>query len=126
MKIKNVTIGIKSVKNVLQDVQDVMERIERGEKVGRKKPGVYFENLDVMRKAITSERLRLLKVIKENHPESLYELAKMLERNLKNVSDDVRYLADLGLIELSKGKTNGRERTTPVVRYEKIRVEIAV
>ncbi|MBI5100589.1 MAG: hypothetical protein HZB33_01950 [Nitrospirae bacterium] len=126
MKVKNVTIGIKSVRDVLEDTGDVMARIERGERVSRRKPGVYFENLDVMRKAITAERLRLLKVIKDNHPESLYALAKMLERNLKNVSDDVRYLADLGLIELAKGKTNGREKTTPIVRYEKIRVEIAV
>ena len=50
----------------------------------------------------------------------------MLHRNIKNVSDDVRYLAQLGLIELEKVRTDGREKTVPKVNYEKIRLEIAV
>ena len=126
MKVKNVTIGIKSIEEVLNKTKDVMERLERGEKVKKRKPGIYFESLDVMRKAITHERLKILKVIKEKHPASIYELAKLLNRNLKNVSDDVHYLAELGLIELEKGKSNGREKTMPVVNYEKILLEIAV
>jgi predicted transcriptional regulator len=126
MKVKNVTIGIKSIEELLDNAKDVMERLERGEKVKKRKPGIYFENLNVMRKAITHERLKILKVIKEKHPASIYELAKLLNRNLKNVSDDVHYLAELGLIELEKGKSNGREKTMPVVNYEKILLEIAV
>ena len=126
MKVKNVTIGIKSIEEVLNKTKDVMERLERGEKVKKRKPGIYFESLNVMRKAITHEKLKILKVIKEKHPTSIYELAKLLNRNLKNVSDDVHYLAELGLIELEKGKSNGREKTMPVVNYEKILLEIAV
>ena len=126
MKVKNVVIGIKSIKEVLDNSKDVMERLERGEKVKKRKPGIYFESLDVMRKAITRERLKILKVIKEKHPASIYELAKLLNRNLKNVSDDVHYLAELGLIELEKGKSNGREKTTPIVGYDKILLEIPV
>jgi predicted transcriptional regulator len=126
MRVKNVTIGIRSIQDALSDAQDVMERLERGEKVRKRKAGIYFESLEVMRKAITAERLRILKVIKEKHPSSLYELAKLLNRNLKNVSDDVHYLADLGLIELEKEKTNGREKTVPTVNYDKILLEIPV
>lgn len=126
MKIKNVIIGIRSIEEVLNNAQDVMERIERGEKVKKGRHGVYFENLDVMRKAITQERLKILKAIKEKHPASIYELAKLLKRNLKNVSNDVHYLADLGLIELEKGKSNGREKTMPIVDYNKILLEIPV
>lgn len=126
MKVKNVVIGIKSTEEVLNRAKDVMERLERGEQVKKTKPGIYFENLEVMRKAITHERMKILKVIKEKHPASIYELAKLLNRNLKNVSDDVHYLAELGLIELEKGKSNGREKTTPVVEYDKILLEIPV
>ena len=36
------------------------------------------------------------------------------------------YLAELGLIELEKGKSNGREKTMPVVKYDKILLEIPV
>ena len=37
----------------------------------------------------------------------------------------VKFLSELGLIELRKTK-NGREKTTPMVRYDKILLEIAV
>lgn len=126
MKVKNVTIGIKSIEEVLNSAKDVMKKIDEGEKVRKRKPGIYFESLEVMRKAITPERVKILKVIREKHPESIYELAKLLHRNLKNVSDDVHYLADLGLIELEKGKSNGREKTIPTVNYSKILLEIPV
>lgn len=126
MKVKNVVIGIKSIDEVLDRAKGVMGRLERGEQVKKTKPGIYFESLEVMRKAITHERMKILKVIKEKHPASIYELAKLLNRNLKNVSDDVHYLAELGLIELEKGKSNGREKTTPVVDYDKIMLEIPV
>jgi predicted transcriptional regulator len=126
MKVKNVTIGLKSIEEVLDDAKNVMERLERGEKVKKRKAGIYFENLEVMRKAITQERLKILKAIKGKHPASIYELSKLLNRNLKNVSDDVHYLAELGLIELEKGKSNGREKTQPIVNYDKIMLEIPV
>lgn len=126
MKVKNVTIGIKPIEEALNSAKEVMKKIEREEKVRKRKPGIYFESLEVMRKAITPERVKILRVIREKHPESIYELAKLLHRNLKNVSDDVHYLADLGLIELEKGKSNGRERTMPTVNYSKILLEIPV
>ncbi len=80
MKVKNVTIGIKSVKGILSEAGDVMERLERGERVSKKRPGIYFDTLETMRKAITEERVRIIKVVRERQPASIYELAKMLHR----------------------------------------------
>ncbi len=76
-------------------------------------------------KCLTEERLRILKTIKRTHPHSIYELAKLLKRDTKNVSDDVSYLAEIGLIELKKTK-EGREKVMPIVNYDKILLEIAV
>ncbi len=126
MEVKNVTIGIKSIEEVLNGAKSVMKRLERGDKVRKRRPGIYFESLEIMRKAITPERVKILKVIKEKHPASIYELAKLLNRNLKNVADDVHYLAELGLIELEKGKSNGREKIMPIVNYDKLLLEIPV
>lgn len=125
MRVKNIHLGIKSVEDMLHESEAVMKQLEQGGKVSKKKTGIYFENLETMRKAITEERLRILKVIKMQHPSSIYELAKLLSRNIKNVSDDVHYLADLGLIELEKAGS-GREKTTPTVNYDKILLEIPV
>jgi len=72
------------------------------------------------------DKLQLLEMsIKIEHPQSIYELAKILHRDTKNTFDDVQFPAQLGLIDLKKTK-KGRERTTPTVNYEKIFLEIPV
>ncbi|OOP56265.1 MAG: hypothetical protein AYP45_10165 [Candidatus Brocadia carolinensis] len=124
MKVKNVTVRIKSLEDVFAEAKDVMKRLEKGEKV-KKHEGISFENLDVMRKVLTEERLRILKTIKKEHPTSIYQLAKILGRDMKNTFDDVQYLTQAGFIELKKTK-EGREKATPLVKYDKILLEIPV
>ncbi|OHB40917.1 MAG: hypothetical protein A2Y11_03695 [Planctomycetes bacterium GWC2_39_26] len=124
MKVKNIKIAIKSDKELFNEIKEVWNKLEKGEKV-KKHEGISFANLDVMRKVLTEERLRILKVIKKEHPSSIYALAKILERDIKNTFDDVQYLAEVGLIELKKSKV-GREKITPLVNYDKILLEIPV
>lgn len=124
MKVRNIKIAIKSDKELFDEIKEVWGKLERGEKV-KKHEGIYFENLDTMRKVLTEERLRILKTIKKSHPQSIYELAKLLKRDIKNTFDDVKYLAEVGLIEIKKTK-DGREKATPLVNYDKILLEIPV
>lgn len=124
MKVKNVKIGIRTMEQAFKKAGDVMKKIARGEKV-KKQAGVYFENLDTMRKILTEKRLEILHTIKKTHPTSVYKLAKILNRDINNVIEDLDYLKELGLVELKKTK-DGREKTTPMVNYDKIQLEIAV
>ncbi len=124
MKVKNIKIAIKSDAELYREVKEVWKKLERGEKV-KKHEGISFENLEAMRKVLTEERIKILKTIKKDHPQSIYELAKMLHRDIKNTFDDVQLLAKMGLIELKKTK-EGREKTTPTVNYDKILLEIPV
>src|SRR3972149_8369619 len=124
MKVKNVKIGIRTREEAFKEAKDVMEKLSRGEKV-KKHAGVYFENLDAMRKILTEKRLEILHAVKERHPSSIYDLAKMLDRDITNVIDDLDYLKELGLVVLKKSKS-GRDKTVPTVDYDMIRLEIAV
>ncbi len=124
MKVKNIRIAIKSEEELFQEVKNVWEKTEKGEKP-KKHEGLYFENLEAMRKVLTENRLTMLKVIRKEHPASIYDLAKILKRDDKNTFDDIHFLVEVGLIELKKTK-EGRERNTPIVNYEKILLEIPV
>jgi predicted transcriptional regulator len=124
MKIKNVRLDIQSEDEFIIEAKSAMKAVAKGKTVTPQSV-ISFESLKTMRKFITDERLRILKSIKKNKPESIYALAKLLRRDTKNVSDDVHYLAELGLIEIKKTK-DGRQKTKPVVEYEKILVEIMV
>lgn len=121
MKIKRVKIGIKSMTKAMDDFVRTAEAVKKGEKT-KKETGVYFTSLEAFRKALTPKRLNLLRLIREEDPSSLHELARLARRNIKNISDDVKYLAQVGLIELkdSANKTSAR------VNYDKIILEIAV
>jgi len=126
IRAKNISIGIKSLEDGLLDIAAVLQAHERGEKV-KPRRGVYFENLDAFRKILTEKRMELLHVVKRDKPDTIHELSRLLGRDIKNVSDDLKYLGELGLVSLDKTANAGEgRRVSPRVRYEKIRLEIAI
>lgn len=114
-------VKIQSVEDTLNDARAAMKSLERGETI-QKSTGVYFTSLEAFRKVLTPKRLELLHVIKTRAPGSLRELAELTKRDVKNVSDDVKYLEQVGLIE-----RHGKGRATrPTIGYDTIALEIAI
>ncbi len=123
MKIKKVRIGIKSVKDALEDAKEVMKKLERGERLKPvREPEIYFADFEVFRKALTPKRLELMHLIRTKKPSSINELARTAKRDVKNVADDLKYLEQIGLVETKETK----RKTTPVISYDRIALEIAV
>lgn len=124
MKVKKIDIGIKSLGESLEDFADAWKKIESGKKV-KKEEGIYFDSIDTMRSVLTNNRLLILKTIRERKPHSVYELAKILDRDLKNINQDLKLLEEIGLVTLEKAKTD-KKRVIPHVDYNKILLEIPV
>ena len=121
MKIKRIKIEIRSLDNALKEAGEVFEKLSKGETV-QKKTAIYFNNLKEMRKVLTEKRLELLKIIKDKKPASVYALARMVNRDIKNVLQDLSYLQELGLVEI----TETRDKKIPHVGYDKIALEVAI
>jgi predicted transcriptional regulator len=121
MKIKKIYIGIKKLDASLREAGELFEQAAKGKKI-KAKTAVYFTNLKEMRRVLTEKRLELLKTIKEKEPSSVYELAKILHRDLKNVLQDIAYLQELGIIEV----TDAKDKKIPHFRYDKISFEVAI
>lgn len=124
MRVKRVRLGIKSLKEGLQDFVKTCKAIERGEKV-KKEVGVYFEDAEAFKKALTPKRLELLRLIKKHQPKTLHQLSRLANRDLKNITQDVELLKSLGLVSTRKEKT-GRKEVSPSVDYDAIELMIAV
>ncbi|MBI5195444.1 MAG: ArsR family transcriptional regulator [Nitrospirae bacterium] len=124
MKVKKIDIGIKGLKESLKDFAETWKKLESGKKV-KKEEGIYFDSIDTMRAVLTNKRLQILKMIRELKPSSVYELAKILGRDLKNVNQDLKLLSDIGLVTLEKTETD-KKRVVPHVDYTKILLEIPV
>ncbi|GMT42059.1 MAG: hypothetical protein IEMM0002_0470 [bacterium] len=124
MKVKKIKIGIKPTWEFMAEAEEFMKRMAKGKKATRE-TGVFFEDLTTMRKVLTEKRMELVRTIKRKKPSSVYALAKLLGRDIKNVMKDLEYLEAVGLVDLRKSKS-GRGETIPSVKYDKIELEIAV
>lgn len=122
MKVKK--IQIKSLESSLKDFASAYHNISKRKPV-KKKGGIFFASIETVRRALTPNRMHLLTVIKQEKPASLYELAKLTHRDLKNVSQDIIFLENLGLVDLHKPR-GARNQRKPVLLSHHFSVEFAI
>ena len=122
---KTVTFTIEPFSEGLQRFKDTFEAaracrpVEPRELVG-------FTSLEAARNFLTRERLGLLRTIKTRRPRSLYELARMVGRDLKNVQEDIRILERHGLVRIAKRPRGTRTVNVPRVPFAAITLKIAI
>ncbi len=85
-----------------------------------------FEGLSVLRKLLSNEKARILYTIKTKKPGSIYALAKILGRDFKSVSQDIKLLERFGFIDLIVEKTGKRERLKPFLTIDSININIKI
>lgn len=102
------------------DMRDALDRFEAAwnrRTEGRKTLFILsVADLPLLLSKLTPARWALLDRLREAGPVSIYELAKRLERDYKNVHTDVARMAEIGLIEK---QDDGRVR----VPWDVIRAE---
>lgn len=85
-----------------------------------------FEGLTMLRRLLSNEKARLLHFVKKKNPKSIYELAKMLGRDFKSVSDDIKLLEKFGFIEMVAEKSGNRGRLKPVIVVDSMHINIKI
>lgn len=73
---------------------------------------ISFPDFETLGKVITGARVELISVIRHKKPKSIQELARLVDRDFKNVYQDVKLLSQFGLIELKE--TGARKASTPI------------
>jgi len=121
---QTIKITIKSREQVFKEAAEAMGAVRRGETIPFHEE-ISFDNLETLRRALTPKRLELLHIIKLHHPESIYELAQLVQRDAKNVTEDLHYLQELGVLSLQHIHED-RERIKPLLETDKLQVEIAI
>ena len=99
--------------------------IDKGKAKTLREDSTSFQSLDQLRKLLTTKRLELLRVIRHKKPQSIYGLAKLVERTPENVNTDLKFLEKLGFVEVTKVKEI-RKKSIPEVSYDRMTLEIPV
>ena len=81
---------------------------------------------EAARNFLTPERVALLRTVRRERPGSIYELAKIAERDLKSVQADVKILERHGLVRLRQDRSSGRKAKVPEAPYREIALRIAI
>lgn len=122
MKAKKLKIGIRSTDDVLKEAAETMKRVAAGRKVRPKGHRLFFTSPEALRRFLTPKRLELIRLVRKHRPRSINELAALARRDFKRVYEDIRSLAEAGLVELANDK--GRKKTPRVA--DELRLEIVV
>ena len=120
MKLRKARIVIQSAASFKEDIKKAL----KGElKSIQRVDDIFFVNAESLSKIITSARLAILAALVKQKPKSIYELAKMIGRDFKNVHTDVKILADLGLIDLKP--SGNRSALKPVALFSGLEFDLA-
>lgn len=123
---KTLTIEIKSMEEALEGFRKTFKALEAGRRVARYE-GVYFTSIEAARNLLTRNRLALLPVIRTQRPGSIYELAKTVKRDLKNVQQDLRILEEYGLIRMTPARRAGKRLVkVPEAPFTEISLRITI
>jgi len=85
-----------------------------------------FKGLASLRSLLSNEKARILHAIKLRNPKSIYHVAKIVQRDFKSVSEDIKMLEQFGFIDLVKEKTGNRQRLKPVLIVDTIKIELKI
>lgn len=96
---RQIKIGIKSREDYKQYTIDIAAGKIRP---ANNSPKIWFETVESMAQILSTRNQELLKIIKENNPESLKELAAQSGRQVSNLSRTLRNMERYGIVTLLK------------------------
>ena len=124
---KTVTFSIRPLNDVADDFAKSYDAVRTGRRISKaSRDEVGFTSIEAARNFLTRERLSLMRTIRTRHPGSLYELAKMVNRDFKNVQQDIGILERHGLVRISKKPRGKRKVKVAQVLFEEIALKIAI
>ena len=89
--------------------------------MARNEPKVWFTSTESFAKVLSAGNRDLLRVIVEQEPGSLNELARITGKAKSNLSRTLKTMAGYGLVRLKRGE---RGRITPKVTHDRVELDL--
>jgi predicted transcriptional regulator len=122
MKLKDIEIIVMNDEEYGDHLNKLFKKV-RESKINESEPHkIVSRTTEDIGKILTRERIRLLHIIREKKPESISELARILDRKESNVHNDLTFLEGIGLLEIKKGRNHVKK--VPVVDYDALHITV--
>lgn len=118
---KTLIVTVESIGALRQRTADAFERALGGNGDEAHAPRrLSFETTDQLAQVFTPRAIDLLRAIAREEPESIREAARLVERDIKQVSENLERLDEYGVVEFVE---EGRAKR-PVVPYDEIDIRL--
>lgn len=112
-------VTVKSLEEFHDDVTEGIEALERGEAVDAT-PTLSFASYDDLMATLTPRVLDLIEAVRREKPASINETARIVDRDVKNVHEELSRLAQLGIISFEQ---EGRSKR-PIVWFNELVINL--
>jgi len=112
-------VTVKSSSEFHDDVTDGIKALERGDAVDTP-PTLSFTSYDDLMETLTPRVLDLIEAIRQEEPSSINETARVVDRDVKNVHEELSRLAQLGIIFFEEEGQSKR----PVVWFDELVINL--
>lgn len=93
---------------------------------GKTHGGINFDEIAALRHLLSNEKAKILRVIQDKKPESIYELAKILGRDFKAVRKDVELLQQYEIIRLIQKDKGKRKQLKPALNLDILHIVLKI
>jgi predicted transcriptional regulator len=111
---------VTSSRELYDDVTEGIEALERGDEA-ESTPTLSFTSYDELMETLTPRVLDLIEAIRQEAPSSINETARVVDRDVENVHEELSRLAQLGIIFF---EADG-QRKRPVVWFEELVITLS-
>ena len=112
-------VTVKTSSEYHDDVTDGIEALERGDTVDST-PTLSFTSYDDLMETLTPRVLDLIEAIRREEPASINETARVVDRDVKNVHEELSRLAQLGIIFFEEDSQSKR----PIVWFDELVISL--
>ncbi len=118
---KKLIVSIKSSSETLSDFKKALKNARKG-RLRADHFELSFDNKKDFDRFVRN--LGILSVILVHKPKSVYELAKLINKDVSNLNKIILFFETVGAIKIKTSTVNGRTMKTPVVEYEQIEFDL--
>lgn len=118
---KVLVVSMKGLDQVFSEVSDVMTKLEKKQKV-TPSYGISFKEPKMFKKFV--KNMMILLWIRKFKPESIYDLARILDMDMGNLTKLISFFEDCGAIKIETYKKGKQTVKKPIVNYDEIKFDL--
>lgn len=113
---------MKSTNDMFSDFKKVANKIKKGKPSKGAHYEISFEDKKDFDRFV--KNMYILIAILNHKPHSIYQLAKLANKDLSNIKKVVAFFEDVGAIRIKEEKVGGRLVKKPVVDYDRVEFDL--